>query len=172
MTAAGVLIVGYGNPLRSDDGIGWHAARLLAADRLAGALVLARHQLAPELAEDVSRASLVVLVDAAAEGDPGSISVRRIGSPPPTPITWSHHLTPETLAGLADALYGAVPPIVLVSVAAESFAVGDGLSSALKQALPDVVEVVLGVVTGAANGPGESGIGGPTASQGQERGLE
>jgi hydrogenase maturation protease len=149
VTAAGVLIVGYGNPLRSDDGIGWHAARLLATDpRLDGARVLARHQLVPELATDVSRASLVVLVDAAAEGDPGSVAVRRIGSPPPTPITWSHHLTPDTLAGLADALYGAVPPIVLVSVAAESFAEGDGLSIALKQALPAVVEVVTGVVTG------------------------
>ena len=149
MTAAGVLIVGYGNPLRSDDGIGWHAARLLASDpRLDGARVLAHHQLTPELAADVSRASLVVLVDAAAEGDPGSVAVLRIGSPPPTPITWSHHLTPETLAGLADALYGAVPPIVLVSVAAESFADGDSLSSALQQALPEVVEVVAGVATG------------------------
>ena len=173
MTAAGVLIVGYGNPLRSDDGVGWHAARLLATDpRLDRARVLACHQLAPELAEDLSRASLVVLVDAAAEGDPGSVSVRRIGSPPPTPITWSHHLTPETLAGLADALYGAVPPVVLVSVAGASFADGDGLSSAVQQALPEVVEVVVGVVTGAANGPGGSGIGGPTASEGQERRLE
>ena len=145
----GVLVVGYGNPLRSDDGIGWHAAGLLATDpRLDGARVLAHHQLTPELAADVSRASLVVLVDAAAEGDPGSVSVRRIGSPAPTPITWSHHLIPETLAGLADALYGAVPPIVLVSVAAESFAEGDSLSSALKQTLPDVVEVVVGVITG------------------------
>ena len=145
----GVLVVGYGNPLRGDDGIGWHAAGLLATDpRLDGARVLARHQLVPELAADVSRASLVVLVDAAAEGDPGSVAVLRIGSPPPTPITWSHHLTPETLAGLADALYGAVPPIVLVSVAAGSFAAGDGLSSPLRQALPEVVEVVTGVVTG------------------------
>ena len=148
MTAAGVLIVGYGNPLRSDDGIGWHAARLLATDpRLAGARVLARHQLTPELAADVSRASLVVLVDAAAEGDPGSVAVRRIGSPPPTPITWSHHLTPETLAGLADALYGAVPPIVLVSVAAESFAESDRLSGDLERALPEIVDAVADVVT-------------------------
>jgi hydrogenase maturation protease len=173
VTDAGVLVVGYGNSLRGDDGIGWHAARLLATDpRLDGARVLARHQLTPELAADVSRASLVVLVDAAAEGDPGSVSVRRIGSPPPTPITWSHHLAPETLAGLADALYGAVPPIVLVSVAAESFAEGDRLSAALKQTLPEVVEVVVEVVTGAANGPGGSGIGGPTASDGQQRPLE
>lgn len=148
MTAAGVLIVGYGNPLRSDDGIGWHAARLLATDpRLAGARVLARHQLAPELAEDVSRASLVVLVDAATEGDPGSVSVCQIEPRPATPATWSHHLDPETLAGLAQTLYGAVPPIVLVSVAAATFAEGDGLSSALQQALPGVVETVAGIVS-------------------------
>jgi hydrogenase maturation protease len=148
VTAAGVLVVGYGNPLRSDDGIGWHAAGLLATDpRLAGAQVLTHHQLAPELAEDISRASLVVLVDASADGDPGSVSVRQI-EPRPATSTWSHYLDPETLAGLAEALYRAVPPIVLVSVAAGSFAEGDGLSSPLRQVLPEVVEVVTGVVGG------------------------
>jgi len=35
-----------------------------------------------------------------------------------------------------------------VSVAAGSLAEGDGLSSALKQVLPEVVEVVTGVVGG------------------------
>ena len=108
-------MVGYGNPLRGDDGVGWHAAGLLATDpRLAGARVLARHQLAPELAADISRASLVVLVDASAEGDPGSIRVRTVEPRPAAQTTWSHHLDPRTLAGLAEALYGPVPPVVLV----------------------------------------------------------
>src|SRR5919198_4121190 len=91
MMSAGrrVLVVGYGSSLRGDDGLGWHAAALLAADpRLAGAEVLARHQLTPELAEDVSRAALVVLVDARADGGgaPGEVAVRRggpAGPPPP-----------------------------------------------------------------------------------------
>ena len=110
MTAAGVLVVGYGNPLRRDDGIGWHAARLLASDpRLADARVLTQHQLAPELAADVSRASLVVLVDASAEGEPGSVRVGKVEPRPAAPATWSHHLDPKTLAGLAEALYGATP---------------------------------------------------------------
>jgi hypothetical protein len=75
VTDAGSLIVGYGNSLRSDDGVGWHTAGLLAGDpRLAGARVLARHQLLPELAADVGRASLVVLVDAATQGAPGSVA--------------------------------------------------------------------------------------------------
>ena len=149
MTGDGVLVVGYGNSLRSDDGVGWHVARLLDVDpRLDGATVLARHQLTPELAADVSRASLVVLVDAATAGDPGSVSVRRIRPRPATPTTWSHHLDPETLAGLAETLYGAVPSIVLVSVAASSVAEGDRLSDTLLRALPEVVEMVAGVVTG------------------------
>jgi hydrogenase maturation protease len=149
VSGAGVLVVGYGNPLRGDDGVGWHAARLLAGDpRLDGARVLTHHQLAPELAEEISRASLVVLVDASTEGDPGSVRVRKVEPRPAAPATWSHHLDPKTLAGLAEAIYGATPPMVLVSVCAASFAEGDGLSSTLERALPEVVEVVAGVVTG------------------------
>jgi hydrogenase maturation protease len=149
VTAAGVLVIGYGNPLRGDDGAGWHAADLLAADpRLTGARVLARHQLVPELAVDVGRASLVVLVDAAAGGAPGSVSVRRVRPPAAPRANWSHHLDPEGLAGLAKDLYGAVPPIVLVSVGAGSFAGGDRLSGALERALPEVVEAVAEVIAG------------------------
>jgi hydrogenase maturation protease len=149
VNAAGVLVVGYGNPLRGDDGLGWHAARLLATDpRLADARVLARHQLVPELAVDVSRASLAVLVDAAADGAPGSISVRRVQPRQPTSTAWSHHLAPETLGWLAQALYGAIPPLVLVSVAAGSFAVDDRLTCGLEVVLPQVVEAVADVVAG------------------------
>jgi len=65
----GVLVVGYGNPLRGDDGAGFNAAWLLSLDpRLQGADVLIRQQLTPELAEDVARADLVVLIDAAVGG--------------------------------------------------------------------------------------------------------
>ncbi|MFI5043071.1 MAG: hydrogenase maturation protease, partial [Acidimicrobiales bacterium] len=75
--AGGVLVIGYGNTLRSDDGVGWHAAALLAEDpRLAGVEVLAVHQLTPELALDMSRATLVILIDAGADDPPGAIAVR------------------------------------------------------------------------------------------------
>jgi hydrogenase maturation protease len=147
MTGDGVLVVGYGNALRGDDGVGWHAAGLLADDpRLAGAEVLACHQLTPELAADVSQASLVVLIDARVGNPPGSVSLRRIRPRQGAPAGWSHHLDPAVLAGLADALYGAAPPIFLLSVAAVSFADGDRLSPALQRALSRVVEAVARVV--------------------------
>ena len=46
------------------------------------------------------------------------------------------------------ALYGPVPPMLLVSVVAASLAGGDRLSNALEGTLPEIVEVVAEVVTG------------------------
>jgi hydrogenase maturation protease len=59
------LIIGYGNPLRGDDDVGWEAASRLAAALPSEAVhILAVHQLTPELAEAVSEADLLIFVDA------------------------------------------------------------------------------------------------------------
>ena len=148
MNNAGVLVVGFGNPLRGDDGVGCSAAGLLAADpRLEGATILARHQLTPELATDIASASLVVLIDASVDdGAAGSVAVRSIQPRRDSPLSWSHHLDPAALAGLADALYDHVPPMVLISVGGAAFTVADRLSPAVQRALPEVVERVARVV--------------------------
>jgi hypothetical protein len=87
-------------PAQRRRGVGWHAAGRLAADpRLIGARVLARHQLAPELAEDISRAMRVVLVDASADGDPGATSIRRVRPSPAGPATWSITSPPKLWPG-------------------------------------------------------------------------
>lgn len=80
-----VLIVGYGNTLRRDDGVGVRAAELMGSDpRFAGIEVLTVYQLTPELALDIAAASLVVFVDADVRGLPGSIEVRELGTVRPT----------------------------------------------------------------------------------------
>ena len=73
---ARVLIVAYGNPMRSDDGLAWHAADKLEGKYSPSEVEILRvHQLAPELAENVSRSEAVIFVDAAmadgANGIPG-----------------------------------------------------------------------------------------------------
>jgi hydrogenase maturation protease len=77
-----VLVVGYGNPLRGDDGVGPEVVERLWTDD-DGTLGPRRaafawsHQLTPEMAVDVSQACYVVFVDAASDGlAPGCISVR------------------------------------------------------------------------------------------------
>jgi hydrogenase maturation protease len=146
--AGRVLVIGWGNSLRGDDGLGWHAAALLAADpRLAGADVLARHQLTPELAEDVGRACLVVLVDAADGDEPaGSISVVGVEPSRAAMPAWTHHADPAALLALAGQLYGRVPPALQVRVGAASFEPGERLSPAVADALPRVVATVARLV--------------------------
>lgn len=146
----GVLVVGYGNALRSDDGLGWHVAERLADDpRLAGATVLRRHQLTPELALDISEATLLVLVDASHEPAAGAITVERLEPAIDTGTsgtTWSHHLTPTTLVELARELYGRAPDVFVVGCGVASVEMGDELSPAVRDALPRVVDAVAELV--------------------------
>jgi hydrogenase maturation protease len=161
--AGGVLVIGYGNTLRSDDGAGWHAAVLLAADpRLAASSgpggsratghveVLARHQLTPELALDMSRASLVVLIDASADDPPGAVVVRSVAAEAQAvgggPGASSHHVDPGELLAVALELYGAAPVAYIVRIGAVHMEVGESLSPEVAAALPAAVDAVVEIV--------------------------
>jgi hydrogenase maturation protease len=144
------LVVGYGNPLRSDDGIGWVIAGRLAADpRFAGTDVLQRHQLTPELALDISRADLVVLVDARSGPPAGSVSIERVNPAGATGATWSHHLGPASLVALARELYGHAATVQVVSVGIGSLEVGEGLSPAVEAAVELAMDTIAELVDGA-----------------------
>jgi hydrogenase maturation protease len=141
----GLLVVGYGSPIRGDDAVGWRAAELLLADpRLAGATVLARHQLTPELAEDVAGAGTVVLIDActAPAGSVAVTEVVRTGGAEQA-SAWSHDVAPRDLLEVAARLYGRVPRMLVVSVGAASFEPGTALSEPVEAALPSVVAEVV-----------------------------
>ena len=142
----GVVVVGYGNPLRGDDAVGWRVAEFLATDpRLTGAHVLTAHQLLPELAAELGEAELAVLVDARVGEPPGSISVAHV-APSTEHGAFGHHLTPAALAGLALSIAGRSADVVVVSVGIESTRPGDGLSHAVAEAVASVQEVVADLV--------------------------
>lgn len=145
-----VVVVGHGNALRCDDGLGWHAAELLADDpRVEGVEVLQRHQLTPELALDISTASLVVLVDASSRLPPGEFSVEsveRVELADGVGSRGSHHFTPETLVALAQELCGRAAEMLVVSCGVQSLEIGDRLSPVVEAALPKLVDTVAEVV--------------------------
>jgi hydrogenase maturation protease len=138
------LIIGYGNPLRSDDGLGWHATRLVARE-LAGhdAEVITCHQLTPELAERLSQCRRAVFIDADTEGEPGEIQCRDLQPQAPASSALTHSCSPAGLLASAAALYGHCPQAVALTVSAQSFDLGESLSPAVAAALPAVVERVL-----------------------------
>jgi len=144
----GVLVIGYGNVLRTDDGVGWHVAERLSADpRLAGATVLACHQLTPELALDIIQATFVVLVDADHDQPAGTFSIAPV-EPTGGGASGSHQLDPATLLGLAAELYGPPASVVAVRVGVHSLAAGDGVSPVVEAALPGLVDAVAQLVQG------------------------
>jgi hydrogenase maturation protease len=146
MRCAGkLLILGYGNPLRSDDGFGWQAAqRLGCLVEDAGVDIQAVHQLTPELAEPVSRAGRVIFIDAGRDGTPGE--VRRQPVQPEPAGAFTHHLTPAALLVLTRELYGRVPQAELFSAAGESFEYGLVLSASMEAALGEVCNRVISLV--------------------------
>ena len=147
-----VLVVGYGNALRGDDALGWHAVARLAADaRLDGARVIWQHQLTPELALDMAGSSLVVLVDAESGLEPGAISVRRLERSEDGGAAMSHHVAPASLLVLAGELYGSAPETWIVGVGVAGLEVGDGMSPAVSGAIPAVVEAVAAIVLGVSH---------------------
>src|SRR5215471_13501794 len=91
---ADVLVIACGNPLRCDDGVAWHAADRLRSRLPSTAQIMCVHQLTPELAEDISRADLVVFLDASKQGQPGAVRCQTI-SAESGEINVFHHLKPQ-----------------------------------------------------------------------------
>ncbi len=150
-----VLVIGYGNTLRRDDGVGVRAAELMAADpRFAGVEVLTAYQLTPELTLDIARASLVVFVDADMRGLPGAIEVHELSSGDgavgglerPGPGASSHHVGATELLALARQLEGGSARAVAVGIGVADLELGEGLSAPVEAAAARAAEAVLELV--------------------------
>ncbi|HDN19774.1 hydrogenase maturation protease [Candidatus Bipolaricaulota bacterium] len=116
------LVVGFGHPLRRDDGVGlWVAQRL---EGMPGVEVVAAQALTPELIPKIATSDLVIFVDA------------RVGS---GPVCWTrirpgvrpaliHALSPQGLLAWTEYLFGRVPESWLVTLPARDLSFGEGLS--------------------------------------------
>lgn len=153
MTAA-TLVIGYGNGLRRDDGVGPRVVEALRGDlRLADATLLARHQLTPDLVVDISVADFVVFIDATVSSAPGVVRVTPLAPAGPGVAAWSHHIEPATLVALASELYGPVPTVVVVSIGIAVTDAGESLSPLVEAAVPHAVAIVAGLVTSRSSDP-------------------
>ena len=145
-----ILIIGYGNPDREDDGVAWHILRRLALylgrpapdlendglDELGHSpdLVFVL-QLMPELAETLADYDYVCFIDAHTGAYEEDIRFAPIEAEfQVSPFT--HHLTPQTCLVLANTLYGHAPKGLVVSVRGYQF----GFSHVLSPQTASLVE--------------------------------
>jgi hydrogenase maturation protease len=121
------LVIGYGNELRGDDGIGCRVVRELAALGLPGVRTRVVQQLLPELAAELA-AARVFFVDARTAGAPDEVVIDRLG-PRPVTAALGHVTDPGGLLSLAQLVYGRAPEGWLVAVVGEDFGLGEHLSA-------------------------------------------
>ena len=150
-----LLLLGYGNPDREDDGVAWHILRALTLklglaapqsyedefpefDQIDFAFQL---QLTPEMAEDISSYEYVCFIDAHTGNIPESVRLINVESEfQASPFT--HHLTPQSLLSMCETIYEKKPDAALVSVLGHRFLFSRQLSEETEKLVPDAVALI------------------------------
>ncbi len=126
------LIIGYGNLLRSDDGIGQYIAKAILAWEVPYIKVICTHQLQPEIAENLSTVSYAIFIDAYL----AHRNKRTLIYPVFTDFTRnhsSHWCTPQSLLTITYKIYNYYPRSWIVKVPGINFSIGETLSLTSKQ---------------------------------------
>ena len=146
------LLIGIGNSLRGDDGVGRQLA-CWAERRWPALAVHAVQQLTPELSIPLAQARRALFVDACrvpplrqgaeplgdGQGAPRLLALAPLpgaGAAIPDIGAFSHHLDPHQLLTITALLEGRVPPAWLLLVPAFRFGHGEALSAGLRAVLP------------------------------------
>lgn len=132
------LVIGIGNRLRSDDGVGPRLAEEVEAWGLSGVESMAVQQLSPELAPRLAVCARVLFIDAWMVDRVGAAAAAALLLEPlvaqeitaAPPLRFSHHSSPQALLQLADGLYGRRPAAWWLRVPVHGLELGEQLSPA------------------------------------------
>ncbi len=137
------LVIGYGNTLRRDDGVGYQVAATVASWDLPDVLAWPEHQLLPEMAATLAVVEQAIFVDAQADQTVTCLELHRLQ--PQAPSRGWHHLDPTALLALSQQLYGRCPPAYGLWLPVTSFEFGEQLSlrgqASVEQALVKIQEL-------------------------------
>lgn len=145
-SVADVLVVGYGNDLRSDDGAGrWVADQVDALD-LDGVEVRSMSQLTPEVALLASDRRLVVFVDASVDTESLTIGDVPSSAEADPESVMTHHGNPASVVEMAGTVGRPPDRAVLVSIPATNLEMGfeftEGTSRAAEGAVAAIAELI------------------------------
>jgi hydrogenase maturation protease len=155
-----VLIIGYGNPYRRDDGVAYHVINVIRQQQGRPLLAqdddgmddlghevdtLMQHQLLPELTPLLRGYQSVIFVDAHTAACPDKVRVVPV-EPQYGFHAVTHHVSPGMLLDLARQSQGNSPQGWLVSIRGDDFDFGDSLSPSCLQAVPEAAEKIIELI--------------------------
>ena len=137
---AGFLVIGYGNTLRGDDGVGPRVAEAIEKLKLPGVRTLVCQQLSPEYADPVSRAHTVVFVDAAVDA-PREVQFRKL-EPGESSQLMAHAADPRTMLALARDVFGHAPRAWWLTIPAVKLDFSETLTPEAQRGFVEAVEKI------------------------------
>jgi hydrogenase maturation protease len=137
-----VLLIGFGNPGRLDDGLGPALAEAVEKLDLPGLTVDSDYQLTVEDAAEVAKYDVVVFADAAVAGaDP--FWVKRIACGPSRVSFSSHSVSPQAVLALTKELFDSEPKGYVLGIRGHEFnEFGERLSRRAKANLAEAIAYV------------------------------
>jgi hydrogenase maturation protease len=132
-----ILVIGYGNPIRGDDGIGLYIAGKFLDREEEGIHVWLLHQLHLEGIEEMLEYDLVMLADCRME-EPGMV-LARLADEENDARASSHHLTPQAMLKLGRSLYNRNTELYICSVKGEAFDFCENLTDTARRRADEAV---------------------------------
>ncbi len=134
-----VLLIGYGNPGRLDDGLGPALAKEFEKKKLPSVDVDANYQLTVEDASAVAKHEIVIFADASVSGnEPFYFEAIQ---PKPAVSFSSHSVEPQAVLALAQELFGSLAKGYVLGIRGYQFnEFGERLSDKAKDNLKKAVE--------------------------------
>ena len=137
---AELLVIGYGNTLRGDDGVGPRVAEAVAALNLPGVRTLVCQMLTPELADQISQARVAIFVDAAVDA-PGKVQLRKL-EPNDSSQLMAHAADPRTMLALARDVFGHAPAAWWLTIPAVNLDFCEELSPETQRGFEEALEKI------------------------------
>jgi hydrogenase maturation protease len=135
-----LLVIGYGNTLRGDDGVGPRVAEAVDALQLPGVRTLVCHQLSPEHAANLAVADEVIFVDASVD-TPRELQFRRL-APGDTSQLMAHAADPRTMLALSRDVFGHVPRAWWLTIPAERMDFSEELTPVAQRGCDEAVKTI------------------------------
>jgi hydrogenase maturation protease len=123
-----LCILGTGNTLRSDDGIGAYVCQQLEKLNLEGITIHNIHQLQTEWVDELSEFNTVLIVDAAVNKD-DVINIAPINRTVSISSNISHHINVNLLADLMTTMQNSRVHFYTCAIPGENFDFGETLSA-------------------------------------------
>jgi len=144
-----ILILGYGNPIRGDDGIGQAVIAELEQWNLANVRSQSFHQLTPEVAAEMTEVDSVIFVDACLEGE--TVNITSLEPLPSDLFNWGHSLNPRSLLSLTQFLYQKAPQAWLIAIPGENFELSETLSEKAQKGIQEALEIIKNLINKTSN---------------------